>query len=100
MTMLGTAAAILSAAVLLACGSSSAGSANDGADGGYKSDGECATFAVCPPDLQPTFASIRAGVFATSCGTSGGICHSSAGSTDSGGLDLATDPYSALLGPD
>jgi len=46
------------------------------------------------------FGSIREGVFARSCGTSGGACHSPAGAPDSGGLDLATDPYSALVGAD
>jgi hypothetical protein len=36
----------------------------------------------------------------TSCGTGGNACHSSAGSTDSGELDLADDPYADLLGRD
>src|SRR5205814_7324066 len=63
-------------------------------------DGGCASDAVCASGLQPTFQSIRSKVFNVSCGTGGSICHSSAGGTDSGQLNLADDPYAALLGPD
>ena len=63
-------------------------------------DGACARFAVCPADLQSNFSSIEAQVFMKTCGTDGSACHSSAGALDSGGLDLVTDPYRALLGSD
>jgi hypothetical protein len=64
-------------------------------------DGGCpAAFAVCPTGLDPTFDSIRTKILEVSCGTGGSICHSSEGGTDSGELILASDPYTALLGPD
>jgi hypothetical protein len=64
------------------------------------SGGKCVTRAVCPTGLEPTFSSLHTKVFAVSCGTDGGSCHSKEGSADSGGLNLADDPYSALLGTD
>lgn len=60
----------------------------------------CVPYAVCPANLEPTFESIQPRVLATSCGTSGAGCHSTSGSVDSGGLNLADDPYSGLLGAD
>jgi hypothetical protein len=52
------------------------------------------------PDLTPTFDSIRVEIFQTtdlagrtSCVT----CHTSAGRNPAGGLNLATDPYAALV---
>ena len=69
--------------------------------------GYCACFLggadapICPPDLQPTFGSINHEILATaSCGTNGSGCHSHDGALNSGGLDLSTDPYHALLGAD
>jgi hypothetical protein len=53
--------------------------------------------AVCPPSVEPTFASIRQAVFEASCETAG-ACHSTEGAVNSGQLDLQTDPYEALLG--
>jgi hypothetical protein len=55
---------------------------------------------VCPAGLDPTFDSIRSKILDVSCGTTGSICHSSEGGTDSGELVLAGDAYAALLGPD
>jgi hypothetical protein len=59
-------------------------------------------FAVCPPNLQPTFSIINSQILTTSsCGTTGSGCHSHQGSMDTGnGLDFSSDPYHALLGPD
>ncbi len=62
--------------------------------------GACVAWAVCPEHLAPTLDSIETEVLSTSCGTDGSGCHSAAGAVYSGGLDLETDPYSALLGPD
>ena len=56
--------------------------------------------ALCPSPVEPSFASLRSQVLGVSCGASGAACHSSGGAVDSGGLDLSTDPYSALLGSD
>jgi hypothetical protein len=56
------------------------------------------TSGICPTTMQAHFSSIRQELFAKSCGTGGASCHSAAGSVDSGGLDLATDPYGALVG--
>ena len=53
---------------------------------------------ICPTTMQAHFSSIRQELFAKSCGTGGTSCHSASGSVDSGGLDLATDPYHALVG--
>lgn len=58
------------------------------------------TFAVCPSGIEPTFDSLNTKIFSVSCGTDTAGCHSTEGSLDSGGLDLATDPYTALLGAD
>jgi hypothetical protein len=57
-------------------------------------------FAVCPPGLEATFESIRNNIFELSCGTSGSICHSAEGGTDSGQHILAGDAYAAFLGAD
>lgn len=62
--------------------------------------GACATKAVCPTGLQPTFDSLRSKIFSVSCGTDGGSCHSPDGSLNSAELNLADDPYTALLGMD
>jgi hypothetical protein len=61
---------------------------------------KCVARVVCPTGLEATFDSIQTKVFAVSCGTDGGICHSPEGSTDSAGLNLKDDPYTALLGSD
>ena len=53
---------------------------------------------ICPPTMQSQFSSINRELFQKSCGTGGASCHSQAGSVNSGGLDLATDPYHALVG--
>jgi hypothetical protein len=45
--------------------------------------------------LEPTFASLRANVFGPKCAAP---CHSAI--DPPGGLDLATDPYAALVGVD
>jgi len=50
--------------------------------------------------MEATFDSIHTKVFAVSCGTGGNTCHSRRGSGNSGQLNLADDPYTALLGPD
>ena len=57
-------------------------------------------FVVCARGVAPTFASIQAKVLAVSCGTGGSACHSSEGALFSGELDLETDAYRNLLGPD
>lgn len=97
-------AAISVATIAAGCGTSgSAPSCKVLSDCGASDDclnGACVPYAVCPANIEATFSSIQAGVFATSCGTSGSTCHSASGGINSGGLDLATDPYSALLGPD
>jgi hypothetical protein len=62
--------------------------------------GKCTQKVVCPPGLEATFDSIHTKVFAVSCGTSTSGCHSRKGSVNSGGLNLADDPYTALLGAD
>jgi hypothetical protein len=64
------------------------------------SGGTCVTKAVCPMGLEPTFDSLRTKIFSVSCGTDGNACHSHGGSVNSGGLNLADDPYTALLGAD
>jgi len=56
------------------------------------------TSGICPSTMQAHFSSINQNLFAKSCGTGGTSCHSAAGAADSGGLDLATDPYHALVG--
>jgi hypothetical protein len=61
---------------------------------------KCVSRAVCPMGLEATFESIRTKIFAVSCGTTGSGCHSHDGGNDSGGLILADDPYTALLGAD
>jgi hypothetical protein len=55
-------------------------------------------FAVCPPGIAPTFASIDELVFKQTCGTGGTACHSSSGSLYSGGLDLQAGAWDALVG--
>ena len=53
------------------------------------------------PDLQPTFSSIQAQIFETtdSAGRRACVsCHTDQGHNPPGGLNLATDPYSALVG--
>lgn len=60
----------------------------------------CAPKAVCPATLLPMFDSLKTNIFSMSCGTNGGDCHSHDGSVNSGGLNLADDPYTALLGSD
>lgn len=62
--------------------------------------GKCTPKAVCPTGLEPTFDSISTKIFAMSCGTSTSGCHSRKGALNSGGLNLADDPYTALLGSD
>jgi hypothetical protein len=62
--------------------------------------GKCVPKAVCPSGIEPTYESIRTKIFAVSCGTTGSSCHSRKGSVNSGGLNLADDPYTALLGSD
>jgi hypothetical protein len=64
------------------------------------SGGKCVPKAVCPAGLEPTFDSIHTKIFAVSCGTDGGKCHSHDGAIYSAGLNLADDPYTALLGSD
>ncbi len=64
------------------------------------SGGTCVRKAVCPTGLEPTFDSIHTKIFAASCGTEGGNCHSHDGALYSAGLNLADDPYTALLGSD
>ena len=78
------------AALVCGCGSSS--------DQGGCSGSDCQTFAVCPAGIQPTFDSINTSVFAKSCALS--ECHGAANAINAGGLDLETDPYTALLGTD
>ena len=78
--------------MLVACGSS-----DSEPIGAAQND---AGFAICPAGLQTTFDSIRTNVFAKSCSNSPGSCHSKDGAVNSGGLDLETDPYTALLGTD
>jgi hypothetical protein len=77
-------------------------SAAHGCDAAVACDGaSCASpFAVCPTELESTFASIRSKILDVSCGTAGSSCHSTQGGNDSGGLVLSLDPYAALLGPD
>lgn len=55
-----------------------------------------ATPSICPT-LQPTFASLQAGLLAPSCGSKTTGCHSAA-SVATGKLDLETDAWKALLG--
>jgi hypothetical protein len=62
--------------------------------------GKCVARVVCPTGMEATFDSIHTKVLAVSCGTGGDACHSRRGSVNSGGLNLAADPYTALLGPD
>jgi len=62
--------------------------------------GQCEPKAVCPAGLEPTFDSISTKIFGMSCGTSTSGCHSRKGALNSGGLNLADDPYTALLGSD
>ncbi|HEX3596304.1 MAG TPA: hypothetical protein VHU80_14440, partial [Polyangiaceae bacterium] len=62
--------------------------------------GTCVPKAVCPAVLAPTFDSLNTNIFSVSCGTAGSDCHSHSGSVNSAGLDLADDPYTALLGSD
>ncbi|HVW26633.1 MAG TPA: hypothetical protein VHC69_14800 [Polyangiaceae bacterium] len=64
------------------------------------SGGKCVPRAVCPVGLEPTFDSIHTKIFAVSCGTDGNACHSHNGAIYSAGLNLADDPYTALLGSD
>src|SRR5215470_17790703 len=56
------------------------------------------TSGICPSTMQAHFSSIKQELFAKSCGTGGMACHSASGAENSGGLDLATDPYRALVG--
>jgi len=83
-------AALAAITLAAACGSSDASPADQQGTG----------YAVCPADIQPTFDSIRTNVFAKSCSNTPGSCHSKDGADLSGGLDLETDPYTALLGTD
>jgi hypothetical protein len=53
---------------------------------------------ICPTTMQAHFGSINQQLFQQSCGTGGTACHSQSGAADSGGLDLSTDPYHALVG--
>src|SRR5215831_8805846 len=53
---------------------------------------------ICPTTMQANFTSIKQELLQKSCGTGGASCHSAGGAVDSGGLDLATDPYHALVG--
>lgn len=62
-------------------------------------DGRC-EYAVCPPDLAATWSEIEGRVLSISCGTGGTTCHSPEGSIFAGGLNLAADPWTALMGPD
>lgn len=81
-------ACLLAALVLLGCmGDAGTSGMNPGPTSG-----------ICPSTMQAHFSSIKQELLAKSCGTAGTSCHSAAGSVDSGGLDLATDPYSALVG--
>jgi hypothetical protein len=92
-------AALAVTTLLAACGSSeSSPAAQPAPDAGNPDAGS--PFVVCPAGLEPTFESINSKIFAVSCGTGGSICHSAAGFFDSGGLNLADDPYAALLGAD
>ncbi|MHB1844439.1 MAG: hypothetical protein ACYCWW_06330 [Deltaproteobacteria bacterium] len=97
---------LLFALVLAACGGQS-GLTDGGSDGGGPTDGgqgcDAGGFAVCACTVEPTFASINANVLQPSCGgpsVPAGACHTSGGALNSGGLDLADDPYHALLGAD
>jgi len=56
------------------------------------------TSGICPSTMQAHFSSIKQELLAKSCGTGGASCHSASGAVNSGGLDLATDPYRALVG--
>jgi hypothetical protein len=56
--------------------------------------------AVCPDGLEPRFGSIEPKVIRVSCGVSTTGCHSTEGSVNSGGLDMESDPWLHLLGPD
>jgi hypothetical protein len=47
---------------------------------------------------SPTFANVNTQVFQVNCELSG--CHNSGATAAVGGLNLQTDPYTALLGPD
>src|SRR5438552_13919068 len=96
--------------VVLAIGCGSSANTMSAGDGSAKQkqdassakcpDGGCSSYAVCVKDIKPTFDSINAGVFAKSCGTDGNACHSTVGGDESGGLHLAGDAYTALLGSD
>ena len=57
-------------------------------------------YTVCPDDLQATYASIEEKILHVSCGTGGTNCHSATGSVFSGGLDMETDAWTALVGAD
>ncbi len=59
--------------------------------------GSCAPKSVICPSLQPTFASINTGLIQVSCGIGNTGCHSPQ-ATGTGKIDLATDPFRALVG--
>jgi hypothetical protein len=82
---------VLAVIVLCGCGGQRMATTVDDGGGGY---------AVCASSVQPSFGSINGAVLQVSCGIGTGACHSTAGSINSGGLDLQGDPYTALLGPD
>ena len=81
--------------------------ASDASGEASAADGEgsdAMSYAVCLADTSPTFANLRTNLFPVSC-TSGSLCHGTAAATSAtlrggGGLDLESDVYVHLLGPD
>jgi hypothetical protein len=95
-------AGLFAAAGLSGCtgGTSPLACAVDGdcASGNVCERGDCVARPVTCPSLQPTFASINSGLL-QGCGAKTSGCHDAASAAQSH-LDLATDPFHALLGHD
>lgn len=60
--------------------------------------GECHDGVLQCPLLEPRFASLERNYFRVGCGVRSSGCHSAEGAALTSGLDLATDPYRALVG--
>jgi hypothetical protein len=92
------------AALLAGCGGTvtkaSCATAGDCQAGSLCLGGECQPDPTLCPTLQPTFASINAGLLQPSCyrPSSQGVVGCHAGDAASGLPDLKTDPFHALLG--
>lgn len=69
------------------CGGDPAGAVDAGSDGG-----------PVRPAFSPTYANVNANVFNVSCGNKLSVCHAARAGPLVGSLDLATNPYLALLG--